>query len=65
MPHVVADLGPDCEERALAFVVTRSVGVRFTEVPDDDGSVDGAYDRAESDVSGRTGKDVTTADPAL
>jgi hypothetical protein len=46
-PHVVTDFRPDRKQDALAFMVASSARMRFTEVTDNDGPIDGGDDLAE------------------
>ena len=63
--HVLANVGPDRQQHALAFVVASAVLVRLTEVPDHDRAVYGADDLAERYLLGHAREDVTTADAAF
>jgi len=47
---VVTDLGPHRQEDTLAFVIARTVLVRFAEVAGDDRAVDRGHDLAEGDL---------------
>ena len=50
--HVLADVGPQVQEHALALVVARPVLVRQAEVTDGDGPVHRRDDRPEGDRVG-------------
>ena len=49
----------------MALMVTCSVLMWLTEVTETDGSIDGAHDHADGDLSRILGEDVATADPTL
>ena len=52
LPHVLAHLGPQGEQDALAFVVAGAVGVGLAEVAGHDRALDRAHDLGHRDVSG-------------
>ena len=63
--HVLADVGPDREQHALALVVAGAVGVGLAEVAGHDRAVDGADDLGEADLLRVAGQDVAAADAPL
>ena len=65
LSHVVAHVGPDAEQHALALVVAGAVLVGFAEVARDDWSVHGGDDLGEGDLFGRTSEHVATPDTAF
>lgn len=60
-----ADVGPNRKENTLPFVVAGTVFVRESEVPEHDGTVDGAYDLGEGDRFRVSGEYITPADSSL
>ena len=62
---LVADVGPDGQQHALALVVAGAVLVRLAEVADDDGPVDRADDLGEGDLLRRPGEHVAAAHAPL
>ena len=63
--HVLADVGPDGQQHALALVVAGAVLVGLAEVADHDRPVDGADDLAEGDLLRVAGQHVAAADAPL
>ena len=63
--HLLAGRLPDGEEYALAFVVARAVLVRFAEVAEADGAIDGAEDLADANLCSGPSQHVATAHSAL
>lgn len=63
--HVITGLIPDGQQDALSLVVTRTIGVGFTEVSESDGAVDGRHDVGQTDLGRRSGEGVATTDPSL
>jgi hypothetical protein len=64
-PHVLAYLGPDREQGALALVVAGTAGVRFAEVPYRDRAVHRGHDLAERQLVWCPGEHVTAADASF
>ena len=60
-----ADVGPHCEQYALAFVVTSTVLMGLAEIAHHDRAVDRAHNLGQGYLLGRAGQNVTTADAAL
>ena len=65
LAHLLADVGPDGQQHALALVVAGAVGVGLAEVAGGDGAVDGPDDLRQADLVGRTGQYVAAAHAAL
>ena len=63
--HVVADVGPNGEENALALVVACAVLVGIAEVASLDGSVDRTHDLRESDQGWISGQHVASTDTSF
>ena len=61
----LADVGPDGQQDALAFVVAGPVGMGLAEVSGGDGAVDRRDDLGQADVLGAAGQDVAASDPPL
>ena len=58
----LADVGPDGQEDALAFVVAGTIGMGLAEVSGRDGAVNSRDDLGQADVLGGAGQDVTAPD---
>lgn len=61
----MADRVPDCEQDALAFVVTGTVLMRLTEITESDGAVDRSNDHPDRDLGWIASHDIAAADTAL
>jgi hypothetical protein len=65
LAHVIADVGPDAQEHALALVVAGAVLVGFAEITGDDRPVNGRNDLGERDALCRARQHVAATDAAL
>jgi hypothetical protein len=65
LSHVVADVGPDAEQHALALVVASAILVGFAEVTRDNRSVDRRDDLGQRDALSRSRQYVAAADTTL
>ena len=65
LAHVFADVGPDGQQHALAFVVAGTVLVGLAEVTDHDRPVDRADDLRQRDLCGRPRQDVAPSHAPL
>jgi hypothetical protein len=65
LAHVIAHVGPDPEQDALALVVTGTVLMGFAEITGGDWSVHGRDDFGQGDGFGRSGQDVPAANATL
>jgi len=61
----IADLGPQRQEHALAFVVACAIRMGLAEIPGSDGAIDRGDDLGHRDVFGISGQDVATTDATL
>ena len=63
--HHFAGFFPDCQQHALAFVVTCAILMRFAEVAERDGAIDRGENLGKSNLVGWAGQHVTAAHTTL
>jgi len=63
--HFVADGVPERQQNTLAFMIAGSVGVRVTEVAQDNRTVDGSEDFSQVDLGRRASEHITAADASF